>query len=67
MNLQMVHVGAGVGVNSVHETSSASHLNPGLTHSVPTAVMNAVDMECITPGLPRMYMRNRLNIVVQPV
>ena len=28
--------------------------NPGVTHSVPTALMNAVDTEWVTPGLPRM-------------
>ena len=28
--------------------------NPGVTHSVPTALMNAVGTEWVTPGLPRM-------------
>ena len=29
--------------------------NPGMIHSIPTAfMMNAVGMEWITPGLPRM-------------
>ena len=26
--------------------------NPGVTHSVPTAFMNAVGTEWVTPGLP---------------
>ena len=28
--------------------------NPGVTHSVPTAFMNAVGTEWVTPGLPRI-------------
>ena len=36
----MVHVSSGVGVNSIHETSFANHLNPDVTHSVPTAFIN---------------------------
>ena len=41
--------------------------NPGVTHSVPTAFMNAVGKEWVTPGLPRMNNKGDIVFVISPL